>query len=144
MLDILIRYIHFLGILGLASTLVAEHLLVKKELTVPEVRRLAAIDAAFGVSAGITLAAGLSLWLWVGKPASFYTGNPLFHMKFGAFLLVGLMSVYPTLFFIRNRKSQARVVEVPGRVMVLIRAELAILTFIPLLAVLMARGFGLT
>ena len=142
MLEITIRYLHFIGILGIGSTLVAEYLLLKPALTVPEVRRLAFIDALYGLSAISVLAAGLTLWFWVGKPAGFYTANPVFHIKLVAFVLLGLLSVYPTVFFIRSRKTQAALVEVPGRVVRLIRIELAVLAVIPLLAVLMARGYG--
>ncbi len=143
MLEVLVKYLHFLGIFGVVSALVAEHLLTKTQLTGPEVKRLAAIDAVYGISAVTVLAAGLSLWLWVGKPSAFYTDNPVFHIKVTAFLLVGLLSIYPTIFFIKHRKSSNPAITVPGKVIGLIRAELFILAFIPLLAILVARGYGL-
>lgn len=143
MLEVLIRYLHFIAILAMFSALVAEHLLIKAQLSGPELRRLAIVDAIYGVSALLVLTAGLLLWFWVGKPADFYTGNPVFHAKLSAFILVALLSVYPTVFFLRHRKASGPVVEVPRRIVLLIRIQLTILLLIPLLAVLMARGYGL-
>ena len=143
MTELAVRYVHFIGILVLASMLVGEHLLLKTQLTNSEVKRLAAIDAMYGLSAIVALIAGLSLWLWVGKPSSFYTGNPLFHLKLGAFVALGLLSVYPTLFLLKHRKSPLPLIEVPKRVIRIVRAELLILMVIPALAVLMAHGYGM-
>ena len=60
------------------------------------------------------------------------------------FLAVGLLSVYPTVFFIRNRKGDANeLVVVPGKIFVMLRLELMLLAIIPFLAGLMAKGIGL-
>lgn len=141
--EVIVRYLHFMGIIVLAATIFAEHLLIKAEMSSVEIRKIAIIDAVFGFAAIVVLIAGLSLWLWIGKPAAFYAGNVLFHIKITAFMVLGLLSLYPTMFFVRHRKTTAASIVIPKVIIHLIRAELALLLVIPLLAVLMARGYGL-
>src|SRR5436190_13518076 len=61
--EIILRYFHFISIFAIVSTLVAEHLLLKKSLTRAEIGRLARIDAVYGIAALTLLCAGLTLWL---------------------------------------------------------------------------------
>lgn len=143
MAEVIARYCHFLGIIILASSLVAEHLLLKRSLPKAELKRIAIVDAVYGLAALAVLGAGLSLWLLVGKPADFYSHNPVFHAKVGAFVLMGLISLYPTVFFVKQRRNPAAAIEVPPSIIMAIRLELLLLLVIPLLAVLMAHGFGL-
>lgn len=142
--EIFLRYIHFISIFTIVSTIVSEHLLLKKELTRLEINRLARIDAIYGLAALTLLAAGLTLWLGsFGKPAFYYSKNWIFHMKISLFATVGLLSIYPTVFFIKNRKGDSdEVVRVPQTVFWMLRIELVLLFVIPLLAGLMARGLG--
>ena len=141
---ILFRYLHFIAIIVLAGALVIENLAISRTITREDARNLARVDAVYGISAGLVLLFGLILWLWVGKPAEFYTDNPLFHAKLGLFVLVGLLSIYPTVFLLRNRKTEAETLPVPAVIPWLLRAELVLLLFIRVLAVLMARGIGLS
>lgn len=143
MAEILVRYAHFLGIIVFASLLVVEHVLVKDKLSARDLRRILIIDAAYGISAFFVLIAGLALWLWVGKPAEFYNANPVFHAKLGAFILMGLVSIYPTRFYLKNRKMTDGFLEVPRMIVHAIRLESLLLVLIPLMAVFMARGYGL-
>jgi putative membrane protein len=142
--EIILRYLHFISIFAIVGSLVSEHLLLKKELTRAEIGRLARIDAVYGVAAVTLLAVGLTLWLGsVGKPAVYYSKNWVFHTKITFFAMVGLLSIYPTVFFIKNRKGDKNeVVPVPKAVFWMLRFELLLLFIIPLLAGLMARGVG--
>jgi len=140
--DIVVRYLHFIGIISLASMLVCQNFFLSKQLSGGQLRKLAVIDAFYGISAIVILLTGLSLWLWVGKPSDFYTKNMVFHIKFSLFLFVALLSIMPTIFFVKNRKSAESEVLVPTKVILLKRLELVALVFIPLLAVLMAQGVG--
>lgn len=140
---VLVKYIHILGILVLCSCLVVEHVLLKSSMTAREMRRLAVVDSIYGGSAVIVLLAGLALWLLVGKPAAFYNANPIFHLKLGLFAVVGLLSIYPTRFFLRSRRAGAETVAIPKPIIMVIRVELLGIVILPLLAVLMAQGYGL-
>jgi putative membrane protein len=141
--EVLVRYMHFLGIIILSAALVSEHVLLSIDTSVKKFKRLAFIDAIFGLSAIVIVTAGSLLWFVVGKPSEFYSQNWIFHTKLTVFLLIAILSIYPTLFFIRNRNKSIEQVWVPKTLIMVIRAELSLLLLMPLLAALMAHGFGL-
>lgn len=142
--EILLRYIHFICILTIAGTLIAENVLIKKTMFRNDINKLARIDSIYGLSALALVIAGLTLWLGsYGKPAVFYSHNPVFHAKLGLFAAVGIISIYPTVFFIKQRKGDpSDTVMLPPTIIRLLRLELILLAIIPLLAGLMAKGIG--
>jgi putative membrane protein len=113
-------------------------------LTRKEIGRVATIDAIYGMAAISLIIVGVTLWLGgFGKPAVYYTKNWVFHTKLTCFLLVGLLSIYPTVFFIKQRKGNPEeAVAIPKAVFWMLRLELMLLFIIPLLAGLMAHGIG--
>lgn len=140
---ILVKYIHFIGIFAVVGSLVGEALLLKPELKRSEIGRLSRVDMVYGLATMVVLAAGFSLWFAIGKPADFYSYNWIFILKLVLFTLVGILSIIPTVFFMKNRKGeQDEYVSLPAKIRSLIYAELAILLLIPLCAVLMANGLG--
>lgn len=105
------------------------------------------VDAAYGISSILVVAAGLTLWFGVGKPADYYSDNHVFITKIVLVGLLGILSIKPTIFFLKNRQKkddsgEERVV-VPTAVKRFVYAEILVVALIPLLAVLMARGVGL-
>ncbi len=141
--ELAFKYLHFISIFAIVSALVAEHLLLKPQLQRAEIARLAKIDAVYGIAALTLLFAGLMLWLKVGKPADFYTYNWIFHIKLAAYIAIGLLSIYPTIFFMKNRKGALdELVSIPKLLIWCIRIELILLFLMPLAATLMARGVG--
>lgn len=140
--ELLLRYLHFISIFSIVGTLVAEHLLLKPVLTRQEIARLARIDAVYGLSAIALVSVGLTLWLGsYGKPAEFYSTNPVFHIKLTLFVGIGLLSIYPTVFFLKHRKGDpSETVNVPPVIFWMLRLEILLLFIIPLLAGLMAKG----
>ena len=144
--EIIIRYLHFVSIFIVVSTVVTEHLLLKSKMTKAELERLALIDAFYGIASISAVGAGLYLWLGgIGKPAEFYTENYIFLTKVGLLIITGLLSIYPTVFFLKNRKGENKneLVDIPKAIKMVVRIELLILFTIPLLATLMSRGVGL-
>lgn len=144
MTELLIRYMHFTGIIILSSMLIAENLMLTRNLNKAAIKKLAIIDGIYGMGAIITLIAGLLLWFWVGKPGSFYSSNPIFHAKLGLFVFIAVLSIVPTIFFLKNIKSAQDSIVVPGYIIFITRLEVFLLFVLPLLAVLMARGYGLS
>ncbi|MEP1086718.1 DUF2214 family protein [Algoriphagus sp.] len=142
--EILLRYLHFISIFAIVGSLVAEHLLLKKELTRKEIKRISTIDGVYGIAALLLLGVGLTLWLGgYGKPTEFYSKNYIFHTKVTLFATLGILSIYPTIFFLKQGKGDPQeVISIPKSIFMLLRIELLILTIIPLLAGLMAKGIG--
>jgi putative membrane protein len=143
-LEIFLRYLHFVSIFMIVGSLTTEFFLIRKEMLRADISRLARVDALYGMAALLLIGAGLTLWLsGAGKPSEYYTKNWIFHLKLTCFALVGVFSIYPTIFFIRQRRgNQSDVVAIPALVITFIRLELLLLAVIPLLAGLMARGNG--
>lgn len=142
-LELTLRYLHFVSIFLVVSAVVAEHLLLKPQMSKAELQRIAGIDGVYGLASIAVVSVGLYLWLGdVGKPAEFYTENPIVLTKVGLFVVVGLLSIYPTVFFLKNRKgdNSEEIVTIPNLIKTLIRLELLLLFLMPLLATLMARG----
>lgn len=143
--EILLRYLHFVSIFVIVGTLTAEFVLLKPTLTRQEIRRIAMIDGIYGLAAVILLVAGLTMWLGgYTKPEVYYSENWIFLTKVTCFAIIGLLSIYPTIFFLRNRKGKAKdFVRVPKAVFWALRLELILLAILPALAGLMARGVGM-
>lgn len=144
--DALLAYLHFAAIFGLVWFLAQVRLLLRggPASLLPEL--LARADAALGKFAMLVLLTGALRAAWGAKGWSFYAHNPVFHVKITLFVLVGLLSIVPTLAFLRWRRAQradpaARVADAAWRrVRGFVIAELVLVALIPLAAVVMARG----
>ncbi len=144
-LELVVKYIHFASIFTIIICLAGEFFLLKPTLTRQEIRRIANIDGIYGLASIILVAAGFTLWFGVGKPAEYYSSNWIFHLKWSLFVVVGILSIFPTIFFMKQRKGDPdEVVAMPARIKTFIRIELIILFIIPMLASIMAKGIGLT
>jgi putative membrane protein len=142
--ELVIRYFHFLGILTLAGAILGQAVLLRPELERRTVATLSTLDKIYALSVLVVLGGGFLLWFWVGKPAAFYSKNPLFHLKITLFLIIGLVSIYPTLFFNKQREGAPDdIVPIPPLLRWSVRIELFLLALMPLLATLMARGIGI-
>ena len=141
--------LHYLAIFVLFALLTAEHVLFKPDLDAATARRLLRIDIAYGISAGLVLFTGLARVLWFGKGVDYYLHNYLFHAKVSLFILIGVLSIVPTLTFF-NWRNELLAGKAPNispavarRTILVIRLELLLLICLPLLASLMARGHGM-
>lgn len=143
-LYLVFRYLHIVFLFLMVGSVVAQQFMIAKQMSGRELNRIAKVDLWYGITAIIVVGMGLTLWFGVGKPADFYTYNHLFLLKTGLFIMVGLLSVYPTLYFRNTRKSlkENDTVRVPRMVLLVVRLELLLLLMIPLLAVMMASGIG--
>ncbi len=140
---VLFNYGHYLGLALFASALAVELALHARRVDGRTARRLALADLVYGLAAVLVVGTGLLKVFAGDKPAGYYGHNPIFHVKLTLFVAVFLMSIYPSMQFIRYRRAaDADVVEYPPLVGRLLRLELACTALLPLLAVLMARGFG--
>ena len=144
-MDYLVRYGHYLGFLVLFASLVAEHLLTARTIDGRQARRLARIDAIYGLSALIVIVTGVLLMTGhgFGKGLDYYLKNGVFHAKVTVFVLIAALSLRPTLFFLRHRRAaDGETIDVPRAVIMLQRVQLLLVPILPLLGLLMARGVG--
>jgi len=139
----LFRLLHFAALILLAGAVVIQNIAIRPSISDEDARNLAKVDKAAGLGALLSLVFGLLLWLWVGKPAAFYSDNPVFHVKLGLYLLLIALAVRPAVFLQRRAHTTQAEISVPGSVRLLLRLELVVLIVIPVLAFLMARGVGL-
>ncbi len=141
-------YLHFVAIFLLFALLVLEHQLFRLPLNFARARSLFRVDLAFGIAAGLVLVTGAARAMRYGKGLDYYLNNSIFHAKVGLFVVVALLSILPTVTFLRWRPAlkagQVPVVSPSTArwVKTVIRVELLALFLLPLLATLMARGFG--
>ena len=126
--------------------LFSEVMLYRQEMERTAFSLLSRIDGWYGSIAGLVVASGISRVIWGVKGAAFYLHNPVFWTKISLFLIVALLSIPPTIHYIRLRKAQpgAGSVSVDSATYQTMRrlltAQVVILLIIPLFAALMARG----
>jgi len=146
--DLALAALHHLLVFALTAMLVSQAVLLRGELRADTVGRLAKLDAGYGLTAGLLLAVGVCRVFFGIKGADFYLHNPWFHAKVGTFVLVGLLSIIPTVRYARWRKAQkAQPGFVPDAAALagtrtILRIELAGLAVIFVLAAAMARYGG--
>lgn len=142
--DLIIRYLHFVSIFILVAAVLGQHLILRGSITRALVGKAQKLDIAYAIAVIVVLATGLLQWLVVGKPADFYSSNPVFHTKLAMFLAIGLVSIYPSVYLGKNRKGDPdEVITIPRGIIWSVRVELLLLFLMPLLATLMARGIGI-
>ena len=95
---IIARYVHFLAVFMITGAILAEQFMISRTMTRIELKRIAKVDAIYGLGAILVLIAGFSLWFWVGKATMFYSRNWIFHTKLTMFVLLGVLSIYPTFY----------------------------------------------
>jgi putative membrane protein len=146
--DAVLAYLHFGAIFVLIWFLAKEWTLLRAGAAGVDVERIARADAGFGIAAGAVLVTGALRAVFGIKGWTFYAHDPAFHVKVGLFVLVGLISIAPTLRFLhwRRARRQDPAFRVPDaewtRVRRVVMVELHLIALIPLAAVIMARGLG--
>jgi putative membrane protein len=130
----------------IVAALRVELVVLKSELTPVSARSVLRMDAVYGVAALVVLVAGLVRVFYTEKGSAYYFDSGSFLLKLALFIVVGVLSVYPTIKFMGWRK-ELREGRIPSfdaatrrRVRMLIHIELTLLFVIMLMAVMMARG----
>ena len=142
----LFAFLHHVAAFTLVGALAAEFVLIRGELTLATARKLPIVDMVLGIAAGVLLVVGLSRVFWFEKGAAYYFHSHAFLTKLSLFIVIGLLSIIPTVEFLSWRKAvqQGQVPEVAAHklrtVRMIIHAELAAVVIILLCAAIMARG----
>ncbi|THD68674.1 DUF2214 family protein [Phenylobacterium sp.] len=143
MLDLILAIAHHILVFSLFGVLFGELVLVKKGVDLATVTRVGRIDLMYGVLAGLIVVVGFSRAIFAAKGWLYYSHNLFFHLKVGTFIVIGLLSIPPTLAYIRWRRAGATPTDVQvAAARRWLWAEMVLFALLPAFAAAMARGYG--
>jgi putative membrane protein len=144
----LFAWLHFLAMGIGVGLLMAEHWLCRRMPDRAQVKLLGQVDLGYQLALIGSLATGLARLLYYGQDSAYYLANRLFWLKIGIFALIVVVAVAPTLQYIRwNREARTAPAFAPltrevERVRGSVAFGLGLWLILPLLGVLVARGYG--
>ena len=143
-----IAFFHHVAFVVIMLILSAEMLTLKQPLTLTSARKIQIYDAIYGASAILILMIGGLRVMYFEKGADYYLHSAPFIAKMILFIIVGLISIHPTVTFIKWGKSLKQGI-VPTltdaqnrKLRMIIHVELTLLVLIILSAAMMAKGVG--
>tara|TARA_Y100001933_G_scaffold236804_1_gene259089 strand:+ start:167 stop:658 length:492 start_codon:yes stop_codon:yes gene_type:complete len=145
----LVAYVHYLGIILCFGALIFERIILKINLSKNETISIINADVIYGIAGLAILITGILRVKYYGQGGEFYTSNPIFWLKVSLYVLIGLISLYPTttyiLWAIPLSKNKLPVISenLVNRFRIIIMTELVGFAVIPFFATLMSRGIGL-
>ncbi|MGE0029752.1 MAG: DUF2214 family protein [Steroidobacteraceae bacterium] len=145
----LFAWLHLLAAGVAAGLLLTEYWLCRRALDRSQVRLLGTVDLGYFLALIASLATGLARALYFAREPDFYLVNRLFWLKIIVFVAIGLVALAPTLQYIRwNREARTLPAFAPltrevDRVRAGIAFGLGLWLILPLLAIVVARGYGL-
>ncbi|WP_255875153.1 DUF2214 family protein [Microbulbifer elongatus] len=144
----LFAFLHHLLFLSMTAVLTMQLVLLNQAFTLQNARKIRIVDRLLGVSAVLLLVVGFLRVFHFEKGASYYFQNGAFHAKLTLFVIAALLSIYPTIQFLRWGKSlkQGTVPVVSDRqrrwMRIIVHTELTAIVAMALCAALMAKGIG--
>jgi len=146
--DLVFAIGHHLLIFALAGIIAYEFAVVRQSMTGADILRVGKVDLWYGILAGLIVVVGFARANFAAKGWEYYAHNHFFWAKIGCFAIVGLLSLWPTIQFIRWRgalKKDATAMPAPRAITTARRflwLEVFFFALIPVFAAAMARGFG--
>jgi putative membrane protein len=145
--DLHLAIAHHLLIFILFGILVSELVLVRKGISGAGVTRVASIDLWYGIVAVLIVIAGFLRVSFGAKGWSYYSANSFFWAKLGVFVLIAVLSAWPTLKYIGWRKRFQTAGSAPDDAAIssvrrVLWLETALFALLPAFAAAMARGYG--
>ena len=141
--------LHHIAAFTVAACLVYEFVAYRQNLTVAEARNIQRVDLAYGIAAGLVLVAGFLRVYFFEKGSPYYFSNHIFWTKIVLFTIVGLLSIYPTIRYIKwnpvletNKSPDISDAEYKN-IRLLLWLEMIGLILILFAAPAMARGIGM-
>ena len=144
-----VAYIHYLGIIICFGALMFERIILKQNLSKNETISIILADVIYGIAGLAILITGILRVKYYGQGGDYYTGNPIFWIKVSLYIIVGLISLYPTTTYIlwaiplSKNKLPDISENLVKRFRLIIMTELVGFAVIPFFATLMSRGIGL-
>ncbi len=146
--NLILACLHHLAVFTLVGIFAAEFALLRPGLSGTRLGQLAKVDAAYGAIAVVVIAVGVvRVWLG-GVDPMYYLTNHAFWGKMAAFLVMGLLTIQPTVAIRRWVKAAGGDADyvVPAdqisRSRRFVHLQAGVLLLIPLFAAAMARGYG--
>jgi len=142
---IIVAWLHYVSIMLMVASPLGEHLLLKSELNMAQARAIQRLDIVYGASAAVVLATGV-LRMFLEKGPEYYDHHIAFHILVGIFVIAALLSIYPTIVFLRWRadtkagKGQQLAAAQFKKVQMIVRVEMTLLLLAPFFATWMAHG----
>jgi putative membrane protein len=143
-----LAFLHHIAAFAFVAALVVELVLLRDELSLKTARKLPLVDLVAGASAGVVLIVGIVRVLYFEKGADYYLHSTPFLAKISLFVIIALLSIYPTIEFLTwikpVREGKVPVLSDGKRRLLraIIHAELGGVVLLILCAALMARGVG--
>ena len=144
--DFLLAAAHHVLVFSLFAILAVEIVYAKPGLNADTVRRLGKVDMLYGLASMLVIIVGFSRAIWGLRGWDYYEGNLLFWVKIGLFVLVGLLSIFPTVAFLKwNGRLNKDPNDLPSDAEVRanrkwMHMETTFLILIPVVAAALARG----
>jgi putative membrane protein len=141
-------FLHHVAAFLVVATLMAELVLLRNEFTLSSARSVLRMDMVYGIAATVLLIVGFVRVFYTEKGEAYYFASGTFLGKLALFIIVALLSIYPTIKFMGWRKAlrEGRLPDFDAgtrrTVRMLIHIELTLIFVIILLAIMMARGVG--
>ena len=143
-LDLSLAIAHHLLVFMLFGVLFVEAVLVRPGMDQVVINRVAAIDLWYGIIAGLIIIVGFSRAIFATKGWDYYLHNVFFWAKIGTFVVIALLSVPPTIAYLRWKRANLTPNE--GQIITIRRylwSQFALFALLPTFAAAMARGYGL-
>jgi putative membrane protein len=147
-LDLVLAIAHHLAVFSVFGLLLAEVVLLRPGIAADRIRQLGMIDSFYGAASLLVIIAGVLRVIYGPAGWEYYVANWAFWAKMAAFILVGVLSVPPTLAVLNWRKQLAANPNFSpdnaqvARLRRFFTGELIAFAFIPAFAAAMARGYG--
>jgi putative membrane protein len=142
-LDLVLAILHHILVFALFGVLFSEFVVVRRGMDAVAAARVVAIDGWYGVLAALVLIVGFSRASFAAKGWDYYAHNAFFWAKIGTFAAIGLLSVPPTMTFLKWRRAGASPTnEVVAQARRYLWMEVALFPLLPAFAAAMARGYG--
>ncbi len=149
-IDLLLAISHHLVVFLLVAILAAEFALLRPGLNGARIGQLARIDAAYGGVATLVIIVGVLRVIFGASGWEYYVANYAFWAKMAAFLVMGLLTIQPTLtirrWFKASQGDAAYAVPLPEIAISrrYIHLQAGVVVLIPIFAAAMARGYGVS
>jgi putative membrane protein len=145
---VVFAWLHLLAIGVGAGMLLTEYWLCRRMPDRIQAGLLGQVDMGYQLALIGSLATGLARALYYGQDVAYYLANRLFWLKIAIFFVIVVVAIAPTLQYIRwNREARTAPTFTPlerdvERVRASIALGLGLWLILPLIGILVARGYG--